>query len=62
MTIISTDMYVVHLGLIFGAFAVAVPFINLVFYCILWYLLGWPYALLTFLMWIILMFLTIALG
>ena len=62
ITIISSDIFTVHEGLIFAPYALATPFINVIFYFILWYMLGWKYAILTFFMWIILILVVFVIG
>ena len=53
ITLVSSDILRLERSLAMAPFGMASPFINLVCYGLIWYIAGWPYAVVIFGLWMI---------
>ena len=53
ITLVSSDIFTLERPLSMAPFALIAPVINLASYGLIWYISGWPYALIIFGLWVI---------
>lgn len=53
ITQVSQDIFSIERSLAMAPFGLASPFINIACYAMIWYIAGWPYAIVIFGLWIL---------